>query len=62
MELLTSDGPPLSFIADGMREMDGTAIDATPRAMMEFTMPLPKICGPLSILRRVKGETERVRK
>ena len=62
LELLTSDGPPLSFIAVGMREMDGTAIDATPRAMMEFTMPLPKICGPLSILRRVKGETERVRK
>lgn len=62
LELLTNDGPPISFTADGMREMDGTAIDSTPRAMMEFTMPLPKPCAKLSILRRVKDETERVRK
>lgn len=62
LELLTDDGPPISFSAAEMREMDGEALASTPRAVMEFTMPLPKPCAPLSILRRVKDETERVRK
>ncbi len=62
LELLTNDGPPVSFFAAGMREMDGEALVSTPRAMMEFTMPLPRPCGPLSILRRIKDETQRVRK
>lgn len=61
LELLTRDRAPIPFIAKGMREPDGTEIEATPRAMMEFTMPLPAACEPLSILRRVKDETERIR-
>ena len=61
LELLTRDRAPIPFVAKGMREPDGTEIEATPRAMMEFTMPLPAACEPLSILRRVKDETERIR-
>lgn len=62
LELLTADAPPIPFTAAGMRLPDGTAIDSTPRAMMEFSMPLPAVCPPLSILRRVKDETCQVRK
>lgn len=62
LELLTREGEPIQFTASDMREPDGTEIFSTPRAMMEFIMPLPKACERLSILRRVKTEKERIRK
>ncbi len=61
IELLTRDGAPIPFTADGMAGPDGTPIDATPRAMMEFTMKLPRSCEPLSILRRLKEDPKRSR-
>lgn len=62
LELLTSEGRPISFIAAGMAEPDGTPIQSTPRAMMEFTMPLPSPCQRLSIVRRVTEDQKRIRK
>lgn len=62
LELLTQEGAAIPFTADGMAEPDGTPIQSTPRAMMEFIMPLPKACPRLSIVRRVTEEGKRVRK
>lgn len=62
LELLTRGDAPIRFTAPAMREADGTEIFSVPRSMMEFTMPLPKACERLSILRRVKTEKERIRR
>ena len=61
IELLTKDAEPIQFVAGGMKLPDGTAIDATPRAMMEFTMKLPIACERLSVLRRIKDDPLRIR-
>ncbi len=61
LELMTRDNEPIVFTASGMQLPDGTAIDSTPRAMMEFTMPLPIACEPLSVVRRIKENPMRIR-
>ena len=61
LELLTNDHEPIVFKAAGMCLPDGTPIESTPRAMMEFTMPLPVSCSKLSVVRRVKEDPLRIR-
>ena len=61
LELLTREQPPIVFTAGAMQEPDGTMIESTPRAMMEFRMQLPAACSRLSVLRRVKEDPKRTR-
>ena len=61
IELMTRDNKPIAFTATGMELPDGTPIDSTPRAMMEFKMKLPVPCERLSVLRRIKDDPLRIR-
>ena len=61
LELMTKDGAPIRFIAEGMKLPDGTDIDSTPHALMEFAMKLPASCERLSVLRRIKENPLRIR-
>ena len=61
IELMTNDHEPIAFTAAGMQLPDGTPIDSTPRAMMEFKMKLPVPCERLSVLRRIKDDPLRIR-
>lgn len=54
LELLTNDAEPVEFTAGAMTNEAGEAISSTPHAMMKFKMKLPRQCGRLSILRRMK--------
>ncbi len=54
LELMTNDSEPIEFIAGEMENEAGESITATPHAMMRFKMKLPRECGRLSILRRMK--------
>lgn len=54
VELLTNDAEPIEFAAGEMENEAGEKISSTPHAMMRFKMKLPRSCGKLSILRRVK--------
>lgn len=61
IELMTNDHEPIAFTASGMQLPDGTPIESTPRAMMEFKMKLPIACERLSVLRRIKEDPMRIR-
>lgn len=61
IELMTKDNEPIAFTATGMKLPDGTSIDSTPRAMMEFTMKLPVACDKFSVLRRLKEDPLKIR-
>ena len=61
IELMTNDHEPIAFTAMGMQLPDGTPIESTPRAMMEFKMKLPIACDRLSVLRRIKEDPMRIR-
>jgi len=61
VELLTRDHEPIRFTAGGMKLPDGTDIESTPRAMMEFTMQLPVVCEKFSVIRRIKEDPLRIR-
>lgn len=54
LELMTNDAEPIEFVAGEMENNAGECISATPHAMMRFKMKLPRKCGKLSILRRMK--------
>ena len=55
LELVTPDAPPVTLIADDMRDSDGTPIESVPHPMQAFTMPLPIAAAPLAFV-RVKTE------
>lgn len=61
IELMTKDNEPIAFTASELKLPDGTPIDSTPRAMMEFTMKLPVPCQRLSVIRRLKEDPLRIR-
>ena len=61
IELMTKDNMPIAFTASGMQLPDGTPIESTPRAMMEFKMKLPIPCERLSVLRRIKEDPLKIR-
>ena len=61
LELMTKDHPPIRFTAGGMKLSDGTEIESTPHAMMEFNMKLPVACDRFSVLRRIKDNPLRIR-
>ena len=61
IELMTNNHEPIAFTARDMQLLDGTRIDSTPRAMMEFKMKLPVACDRLSVLRRIKDDPMRIR-
>lgn len=54
LELLTNEGEPLPFIAGEIKDKDGGLINNTPHPMMTLYMQLPKVCAPLSLLRKLK--------
>ena len=51
LELVTPDAPPVEFIAEDMRDLDGTPLDTVPQPMRPFTMPLPIKAAPLALVR-----------
>lgn len=54
VELMTNDAEPVRFTVGEMKNEAGEIVNATPHAMMKFSMQLPRACSPLSILRRLK--------
>lgn len=58
VELVTNDGEPIAFTVAEMKNEAGESINSTPHAMMKFKMQLPRSCGELSILRRLKQQGE----
>lgn len=54
VELMTNDAEPVRFTVGEMKNEAGEIVNATPQAMMKFSMQLPRACSPLSILRRLK--------
>ena len=54
VELMTNDAEPVRFTVGEMKNEAGESINATPHAMMKFSMQLPRACSSLSILRRLK--------
>lgn len=54
VELMTNTSEPIKFTVGEMKNEAGESIEATPHAMMKFTMQLPAKCSELSILRRLK--------
>lgn len=54
VELMTNTAEPIKFTVGEMKNEAGESIEATPHAMMKFTMQLPAKCSELSILRRLK--------
>lgn len=58
VELVTNDAEPVAFTVGEMKNEAGESITATPHAMMKFEMQLPRKCGELSILRRMKKQGE----
>ena len=61
IELMTKDHFPIAFKASGLQMLDGTPIESTPHAMMEFKMKLPIACERLSVLRRIKDDPMKIR-
>ena len=61
VELMTNNHPPIQFVAGDMKLPDGTPIEATPHAMMEYTMKLPVPCDRLSVVRKLKEDPIRIR-
>ena len=51
LELVTPDAPPVTFVADDMRDLDGTPLQSVPHPMLPFTMPLPVKAAPLALFR-----------
>ena len=54
VELLSRESEPIAFTVGEMKNEAGESIEATPHAMMKFSMQLPEKCSKLSILRRLK--------
>ena len=61
VELMTNNHPPIQFVAGDMKLPDRTPIEATPHAMMEYTMKLPVPCDRLSVVRKLKEDPIRIR-
>ena len=51
LELVTPDAPPVEFVADDIRDLDGTPLETVPQPMRPFTMPLPIEAAPLALVR-----------
>ena len=54
LELLTPEGEPFGFVAEHIYDMEGVEIEDTRRAMMLFTMKLPKVAVKNSIVRKCR--------
>ena len=54
VELLSRESEPIAFTVGEMKNEAGESIEATPHAMMKFSMQLPEKCSTHSILRRLK--------
>lgn len=52
LEILPPDGKPIRFTAQGMRDEDGQLLEACRHPEMRFTMQLPCVAPPGTILRR----------
>lgn len=52
LEVVTPDAPPVTFVADDIRDLDGTPLESVPQPMRPFTMPLPIEAAPLALVRR----------
>ncbi len=58
LELLTKDGFPTAFTAGEMFDGEGNALESARCAMMTVRMKLPRVAGPLSIVRKTKKQSE----
>ncbi len=54
LELLTNSGDPIVFTADEIFDAEGEKIESAPHPMMELRIKLPKVCAPLSLLRKTR--------
>ena len=54
LELLNREGKPIRFVADDLRDGEGTPIDCANHPMMPLRMRLPAPAERLSILRKIK--------
>ncbi|MBQ9044507.1 MAG: U32 family peptidase [Oscillospiraceae bacterium] len=52
LELVTPEHPPVTFVAEDIRDVDGTPLETVPQPMRPFTMPLPIEAAPLALIRR----------
>ena len=52
VEALRPDGETFSFVPEWLRDEEGAPIEATPHAMMPFSLPVPWELPAGSILRR----------
>ena len=52
LELVTPEAPPVTFVAEDIRDLDGTPLESVPQPMRPFTMPLPLKAAPLALVRR----------
>lgn len=52
LELLTPDGRLATLPVPWLRDEDGQPLDATPRSLMPFLLPIPFAVPPMSLLRR----------
>ena len=52
LELITRDHEPISFIASDLRDEEGRTIDSVPHSQQRFSMSLPIVAEPLSMVRK----------
>ena len=54
LELLTNDGEPIAFVAEDISNENDEQLESAPHPMMKLHMKLPKVCTPLSLIRKTR--------